>query len=248
MLELNGSLSPRCKRSLRCCLFVASLWSLISGCIPPSYSPITRQGTGSMPEPTGGEGRAIAQIAFGIPPASVTVEPRLQLGVSRRVDLDFNLMMLGIYRADIDMVMGSAAVHYRAVQHRIFKLSFGGGLAGGYGGRWRRRLPDNPDTGDDRWETGTPNTAIGGLLSFDYGFRLHRVFGIYLGNTFHVSWADPAPVTVWGHHTFGLQFDWTRRLFSTVETGFWWYENMDERRSYSSIFYATLIGYRFGVK
>ena len=89
---------------------------------------------------------------------------------------------------------------------------------------------------------------MGGLVCLDYGFRLHRVFGIYLGNMVHVSWADPAPVTVWGHHTFGLQFDWTRRLFSTLETGFWWYTNKDETMYYSSYIYATLIGYRWGVK
>jgi hypothetical protein len=92
--------------------------------------------------------------------------------------------------------------------------------------------------------------AVGAYLGVDLGFRVHRMVGLFLGSTVQVSWADDPhiAVTVWGIHNGGIELDWTPRLFSTFESGFFWYVNARDLFWSPTIFYFTILGYRWGTQ
>jgi hypothetical protein len=198
-----------------------------------------------MPESAGGRGQGSVQIGFGYTSAFYG-EPRATFGLARDVDLDLNLLLLDLQKGGMNAVMAGAGVHYRVpLRNRYLRLSFTAGLAVGRGGY---RCDDEGEN------CRTPDWAVSPHVGIDLGLRIRRVFGLYLGNRYAASRAEDVPLTHWGYHVLGLHFDWTRRFFSNLETGFYYWFNshsgLNVRNShlYSTMIYVTILGVRWGTK
>jgi hypothetical protein len=199
-----------------------------------------------MPESSGGRGAGSVQLGFGWP-WTFAVEPRLRLGVTSRLDLELNaLVMAGpLAKAsthpDVTLSLG---LQWQVVKHRWFRLALRGGAGGGRGGSWEEKVASDPD----HWEHHEGGFAGGAYAGLDLGFRVHRRVGLFLGNTFDVSAVDDPhiPVTFWGYHAWGIQLDWTPSLFFSIENGLFWYANSGGGYYNTTVLYVTLLGYRWG--
>lgn len=217
----------------------------------PTYAPIVRGGTGAMPEASGGLGAGSARLGFGWSWFTLPVEPRLRVGLSPSLDLEANLLWQGPTsreKMNDTEVMFSLGLQHQVVRHRWFKLAWRTGAGVGRGGAWGREVPKGEEGCDSSWDScwiAYPGElAWGGYVGLDIGFRLHWRVGLYIGNTFHASKAMPdIPITAWGYHAWGIQLNWTRRLFSSIENGIFWYTNSKDTFSHFNPFYITIIGY-----
>ena len=76
-------------------------------------------------------------------------------------------------------------------------------------------------------ERGAAGVAVGADLVASSPWDLH----LYVGNRLQMTLAREVPVTFWGLHVAGIQWDaWNGGLVS-LEVGPWWYENRVEKRN-----------------
>ena len=99
-----------------------------------TYAPATRGGISGMPEALG-RGSGTIHASYGWPFTHV-VEPRLAFGLTRRLNLDLNLLLYGISDSGIWDVMGGSGLFVEILRHKFLRLGASVGFGIGRGGRW----------------------------------------------------------------------------------------------------------------
>lgn len=207
---------------LRFFLIVGLITVLVNGCIPP-----IRSITGRMPESVGDPGSGAIDIGAGymVPiydnayPPMFLLEPQIVFSVHPRVNIDFNMVMynIGVSRFS-NSYLGSVGAHYMVTQKRKLKCSVGGGLMLG---AVNAETGDTDGNNENTANPGSWNFAWGTFFQLDYGHRFNNNLGIYFGNNVNISFLS-TPLAVYGVHSVGLQFNWSKNLYSSVEVGLAW--------------------------
>lgn len=227
----------------RSLLILASVvFILLQSCMPPM-----RAVTGRMPESTGnpGSGAVDLGVAYEVPINSdpsephFMLEPQIFFSVHPNVDLDINVNYMWFTRS-LQSWLGSFGAHYRAVHHEKHKFSIGGGLMLGltYDGDAVNGSTGKPE---DYEHIGF---VWGTFIQFDYGYRINKDFGVYLGNNINLSFAGIAPFVFFGVHGMGFQINWNKNLYSSMEFGIVW-QALDGAPPFSLGPAITLIGYNW---
>lgn len=229
-------------------ILASAIFILLQSCMPPM-----RAVTGRMPESTGspGSGAVDLGVAYEVPINSdpekphFMLEPQIFFSVHENVDIDFNVMM---HYVGIDQFahswLGSFGAHYRIVHNESHKFSIGGGLMIGavdYGGSYEDDEENEDDDEENRSDWGI---AWGTFFQFDYGYRINKNFGIYLGNNINFALAGSAPAVLFGVHGMGFQINWNKNLYSSMEFAIVW-QALDGAPPFSLGPAITLIGYNW---
>ena len=205
-------------------LIVATLGAL--GC-HATFAPPARVAIGRMPEALG-KGKVSIQAGAG----AYGAEIRGAVGLSKGVELDVGATLGGWDKKEHLFALGSTGLRTELIHHKFFRLGANLGFGIGNGG---------PLEGKGDFLNRTALSVYGGL---DLGFRLHKYFGIYLGNRYQLSWVHNIPITHWGYHVLGLQFDIGKHLFTTFEAGIAYFKNSADHLYHGLVLHGA-IGYRF---
>lgn len=216
-----------------------------------SFSPPPRVSYGSMPEANGAKNvnlqgsLAISAGDFFVP------EIRAGYGLTDRWDLEASAMT--VWSADngsnpngFVSFYGTTGLKYHFLNHEKWRIAASGGIGLGCGG-----YLDNSsfDSDPDEFAQGCDDFGFsyGLYTELAFGYRFSSHFGIYEANRYELSHSDGLPLTHWGSHALGLQYDWTKSFFTSLEGGIIYYSNSYNNDQVSALASLTF-GYKWGRK
>lgn len=215
-----------------------------------SFSPPPRVSYGSMPEANGAKNvslqgsLAVAAGDFFVP------EIKAGYGLTDRWDLETSAMAVwstnnGDNENGFVSFYGTGGVRYHFLNSEKWRIAASGGIGLGCGGYLDPSIfdEDAPEFAQGCDDFGF---SYGLYTELAFGYRFSSHFGIYQANRYEFSDSDGLPLTHWGSHALGFQYDWTTSFFTSLEGGMIYYTNSDDEQI-SGIASLTF-GYRWGKK